>query len=188
MQALKRFEIRLAGVTPLTTKARLVEKNILEQYYDLKQEEIELGAKIERMEDDIRRLDERLKEIESGEMSKDSVLGGLGGLERFHIEGVPVPEYRSKRNRLFFDKIRLEERIDRQRAIRFELAEKVVSVERFISSVEDSHVRRIMRYRFEEHLPWNDVANKVGGGNTVSSVKMAYSRYMQGCDECDEKT
>ena len=165
----------------------MVTKNVLEQYYDLRQEEIELNGKIERMAKDIRRLDERIREIESGETAEDSVLGGLGGIERFHIEGIPLPEYKEKRNRLFFDKIRLEERIERQRMIRYELAEKVVAVEKFISSVDDSHVRRIMRYRFEEHLPWKDVAAKVGGGNTESGVKMAYSRYMQSCDICDAK-
>ena len=161
-----------------------IEKNVLEQYYDLRQEEIELGAKISRMEDEIRRLNTRIREIEAGQTSKDSVLGGMGGNERFHIEGLPLPEYKEKRNKLFFEKISLEERIERQKAIRYELAEKVVAVERFIAQVNDSHVRRIMRYRFEEHLSWKEVADKVGGGNTEGSVKMAYSRFMQSCYTC----
>lgn len=156
-----------------------VEKNVLEQYYDLKQEEIELGQKIKRLEREMVRLDERIREIESGQTSIDSVLGGYGGIQRFKIEGLPLPEYRDSRNRLMSDKLKLEMRLTRQRKVRGDLAKKVIAVERFINSVNDSHVRRIMRYRFEEHLTWREVADKIGGGNTEGSVKMAYIRYMQ---------
>ena len=164
-----------------------VEKNVLEQYYDLKQEEIELSQKIKRLEREMVRLDERIREIEGGQTSIDSVLGGYGGIQRFKIEGIPFPEYKESRDRLMSDKLKLEMRLARQRKVRGDLAKKVITVERFINSVKDSHIRRIMRYRFEEHLSWREVADKVGGGNTEGSVKMAYIRYMQSCYTCYDK-
>lgn len=162
----------------------MVDRNILEQYYDLKQEEIEITDKIGRLQREIRKLDERINEIESGETTIDSVSGGYGGTQHFVIEGIPIPEYKNSRSKMFADRIRLEERLEEQQDVRRDLSIMVVDVERFIRSVKDSHVRRIMRYRFEEHLSWREVADKVGGGNTEGSVKMAYIRYMQSRYTC----
>lgn len=156
------------------------ERNILEQYYDLRQEEIEVAEKIRRLEADIIRIDSRIQEIECGETSIDSVRGGYGGTQHFVIEGIPLPEYRDKRNRLFMNRVTLEKRIERQRELHYRLMETVGDVEKFIESVDDSHVRRIMRYRFEQHLPWREVADRIGGGNTEDSVKKAYYRYIGG--------
>lgn len=52
-------------------------------------------------------------------------------------------------------------------------------LERYIASVDDSTVRRIMELRFYAVLSWNDVAAKMGSGYTVGSLKMMLSRYLE---------
>ena len=64
----------------------MISKQDLIQYSDLKKEVVEVRNKIKKLEQDI------LK-IESGETVIDSVTGGNGGYQHFKIEGVPIPEY-----------------------------------------------------------------------------------------------
>ena len=59
-----------------------------------------------------------------------------------------------------------------------EITERLNEVEQFIKSVQDSHLRRIITYRVVEGLSWNEVAYKIGGGNTEDSVRKAFERFM----------
>ena len=59
-----------------------------------------------------------------------------------------------------------------------EITERLNEVEQFIKSVQDSHLRRIITYRVVEGLSWNEVADKIGGGNTEDSVRKAFDRFM----------
>lgn len=49
---------------------------------------------------------------------------------------------------------------------------------RYIASVQDSLTRQIMALRFVNGMSWNQVAMRVGGGNTEGSVKMVCYRYL----------
>ena len=51
-------------------------------------------------------------------------------------------------------------------------------VEEFISTINDSMTRRIIRYKFMDGLTWQEVAQKIGGGNTENGVKMIYHRFI----------
>ena len=51
-------------------------------------------------------------------------------------------------------------------------------LERYIKSISDGYMRRIFTYRFAECMTWMQVAQKMGGGNTPDSVRMACKRYM----------
>lgn len=49
----------------------------------------------------------------------------------------------------------------------------------YISSVQDSHIRRILTYRFVDGNSWTKVAMRMGGGNTENNVKKACYRYLR---------
>ncbi len=59
----------------------------------------------------------------------------------------------------------LEQYIDLQQ----EKKDKEAAVEQYINSVEDSRMRSILTYRYIDGLSWQQVANKIGGGNTEDS-------------------
>ena len=66
-------------------------------------------------------------------------------------------------------------------------AEECLRIETYISTVEDSLTRQIMELRFVEFLTWDQVAVRIGGGNSSSSVKMRVYRYLRATDEDVER-
>lgn len=151
----------------------MVTKNVLSQYVDLRKEMGEVRNKIKKLESDI-------KKIEDGETVRDTVTGGYGGTQHFKVEGIPVPEYSRKKTLLYARKVTLE-------LLEIDLVEKTNDVEKFIASVDDSRVRRIINLRFLESKSWNEVADAIGGGNTENSVRMIFNRFMESCSICSEK-
>ena len=143
----------------------MVSKEILIQYSDLQQECKEVREKIEKLE-------RQIEKIESDGAVVDKVRGGDGGLQSFKIEGFPYPEYSRKKTLLYARKATLSE-------LEMELLETLNEVEEFIASISDSHIRRIVNLRVVDNLSWNRVADRIGGGNTEGSVKMAFQRFME---------
>lgn len=142
----------------------MVSKEILIQYADLQQEVREIREKIEKLE-------AQIDKIEQEGSVKDKVMGGEGGWQPFQIEGFPYPEYSRKKTLLYARKATLSE-------LEMELLETLNDVEGFISSIKDSHIRRIVNLRVVEGLSWQKVASKIGG-NTEDSVRMAFERYIK---------
>lgn len=58
-----------------------------------------------------------------------------------------------------------------------ELLELAVLV-RYIATVEDAFIGKLLRLRFVEGRTWRDVARKAGGGNTEDSVRKAVFRWL----------
>lgn len=141
-----------------------ISKEILIQYADLQQECKEVREKIEKLENQI-------SKIEADGNVIDKVRGGAGGLQSFKIEGFPYPEYSRKKTLLYARKATLSE-------LEMELLETLNDVEEFIASIKDSHMRRIISLRVVDGLSWNKVANRIGGGNTEDSVKKAFYRFV----------
>ncbi len=52
-------------------------------------------------------------------------------------------------------------------------------LERYIFSIEDSLLRQIFSCRFVDGLSWQQVAARVGGGNTAPGVKMLCYRFLR---------
>ena len=142
-----------------------VSKEILNQYTNLQKECKEVREKIDELE-------KQIEEIEDEGAVIDKVRGGEGGLQSFRIEGFPYPEYSRKKTLLFARKAKLSE-------IELDLLEKVNMVEEYISSLSDSHIRRIISLRVVEGLSWNKIAIKMGGNNTEDSVRMCYNRFIE---------
>ena len=141
-----------------------MDKKILVQYADLQQEVIEIREKVEKLE-------QQIDKIESEGAVIDKVMGGEGGLQPFKIEGFPYPEYSRKKTLLYARKATLSE-------LELELLETLNEVESFISNINDSHIRRIVNLRVVEGLSWRKVADRIGG-NTEDSVRMTFERFMK---------
>lgn len=155
-----------------------ISKEILVQYADLQQECAETRDKITRLKEQIEKLEIRIKEIEDGEIVKDKVKGGLGGIQNFNIEGIPIAEYERARTNLLSKKLMLNNRKSALEIQEFDLLQMTNEVEEFIHSLEDSHMRRIINLRVIEQLSWNKVADKMGGNNTEDSVRKAFDRFL----------
>ena len=143
----------------------MVTKEILTQYADLQQECKEVRWKIEKLE-------RQIEKIESDGNVVDKVRGGNGGLQSFKIEGFPYPEYSRKKTLLYARKATLSE-------LEMELLETLNDVEEFITSIKDSHIRRIINLRVIDGLSWSKVADRIGGGNTDDSVRKTFDRFME---------
>lgn len=139
-------------------------KEVLKQYFDLKNEIMEVRRKIAELEKQISKLENTVV--------KDKVKGGEGGLQSFNIEGFPTREYSRKKTLLYARKTTLS-------LLESDIDEKIVEVEQFISSISDSRIRRIIDLRYINNLSWNDVAIKIGGGNTEDTVRKQFERYME---------
>ena len=143
----------------------MISKEILIQYSDLQEEVKEVRERINKTE-------EQIAKIEKDGNVVDSVCGGNGGIQHFKIEGFPYPEYSRKKTLLYARQTTLTN-------LEIELMETINQVEEFISSVDDSMMRRIINLRFIEKMPWGKIANKIGGGNTEDSIKKAFYRFME---------
>ena len=80
-------------------------KEVLTQYCDLQEEIEEVRNKINRIENEIPKIQKRKDEIEAGELVRDKVCGGAGGIQNFNIEGVPVKEYQKRKTDLLSKKL-----------------------------------------------------------------------------------
>lgn len=57
-----------------------------------------------------------------------------------------------------------------------------VEIERFVGTIDDLYMRRIISYRFIDGLTWRRTALKMGGGNTSDGVRMACNRFIRRLD------
>ena len=143
----------------------MVSKEILKQYSDLQKEAQEIKERIRKTEEQIWKIEEEGNVI-------DTVSGGNGGIQHFKIEGFPHPEYSRKKTLLYARKATLA-------TLEEEILELLKQAEEFVSGIDDSRMRRIITLRFVDNLSWNEVADRIGGGNTEGSVKMAFQRFME---------
>ena len=143
----------------------MVDKSILKQYTDLKKEEEELTIKIERLE-------KQLARIEAEGEVVDKVRGGAGGIQSFKIKGFPFGKHSDVKSNLALRKIILNGR-------KSQIDEMVNDVEQFISSIDDSYMRRLVTLRVIDGLSWLKVAEKMGGMNTEHSVRKAFERFLK---------
>lgn len=142
-------------------------KELLTQYADLQ-------AEIEDLQRRIRKTECQIERIQAGGTVLDSVKGTRkdGTIGNIRIEGFPVVSQDEKLERLYRYKTQL--RNSEKRA-----AELVSEIEKYINSIEDCRMRRIIRYRFIDKLSWNAVADKMGGNNTEDGMRMAVSRFFE---------
>ena len=162
-----------------------MDRNILTQYSELVKESEELKKKISDLKSEIKKIEKRIAEIEAGDHVKDKVRGGMGGIESFNIEGVPQKEYEKKKTLLYTKKLTLKQRMETLEKLQLKVERSKNDVETFISNVEDSRIRRILHWRYIENLSWNQVADRMGGGNSEDCAKKALQRFFKkNCPTC----
>ena len=143
----------------------VVDKNILEQYESAKKEIKELSERIEEMEDILKRLNDR-KNINS------VVKGGAGGDKIFHING-----YSEESAEDLEYLIRKDMRLLKARK---EIANELVTeVDRFINTLPDSRMRRMITYKYIRGMDWNKVAYNMGLQYTADSCRMQMKRFFK---------
>ncbi len=124
-----------------------MDKNILIQYCDMKEEIKDLRRRI-------RELEKQIDRIKEEGAVKDTVSGGMGGTQHFVVEGFPVPEYNRKMMLLKTRKVMLVEK-------ETELLELTNQVEEYIASIEKSELRIMFRLYYIDGMTWIQVAHRM---------------------------
>lgn len=140
-------------------------KHILSQYIDLIQERDEVTKRIEKLKN-------KLKRINEGGNVKDAVHGGSGGWQTFHIDGFPVAE--EDETKYLLNK---NIRILRQREN--DIKEKLVEVEEYINTLDDSRMRRMITKRYIEGKKWHQVAREMGEQYSEDSCQKQMERFLK---------
>ena len=61
-----------------------------------------------------------------------------------------------------------------------ELCHELGAIEDYISGIDDSLIRQIIRLKYLDGVrTWRQVAQEIGGGNSENGVKQAFSRFMR---------
>ena len=133
-----------------------MDKNVLIQYTDMIEEVKDIRKRILQTEKQISRIEEE------GTV-KDTVSGGMGGIQHFVVEGMPVPEL--SRKKLLLNKRKAEE---------------------YINSIEKSELRMMFRFYYIDGMTWLQVAHKMNQlhpkrrvAYTEDSCRMRNTRFFQ---------
>lgn len=136
-------------------------RELLKQYPSILQEIPEIDKKIKRTQSELEKL------IAEG-MVVDSVSGGSGGTQHFRIEGMPMGDI--QRKRAYLETLKTK---------KSKMENEKYEIEMFFNGLNDYRMRRIIRYKFFDELRWQDVAERMGGKCTESSVKKEFERFMK---------
>ena len=141
-----------------------MDKDILIQYSDLVEEVKYLRRRIEKLQDNIDKL-EPVKDSVKG-TRKDGTIGSIT------VSGYPVPAYYRYKNQL-------EKREAALRKKEAELLELVNTVEEYITGINDSKMRRILRYRYIDNMSWTKIAFRMGKKYTADGCRMLHNRFFE---------
>lgn len=149
-------------------RGETVTKDILIQYCDLVEEVKDLRRRIQNKQREIDKIEK------DGTVWDTVSLGKRGkkSLGTLYVDGFPYPEYSRKKTALYLYKAQLEN-------AELELLELANEVEQYIQSINDSRIRRILRYRYIDEKTWIQVAHSMGGRATADSVRMEHNRFLE---------
>ena len=158
-----------------------MDKNVLIQYCDMKEEIKDLRRRITETEKQIWKI------AEEGTV-KDTVSGGMGGIQHVVVEGMPVPELSRKRLLLNKRKAILLEKEN-------ELLKLTMQVDEYIETIEKSELRIIFRLYFLDGLSYPKVADHMNQmfpkrciKYTDENIRKKIQRYFENVLQCpDEK-
>ena len=123
-----------------------MDKNILEQYIELKEEIQDLHDRIDRDQRRLNRIDEEgiVSDTVKG-TRKDGTFGSI------KITGYPIPEYNQVKNMI-------KKRVAKLHILDDELQEAVNAVDEFIARIPKSDLRMMFRLRYLDDKTWAAVA------------------------------
>lgn len=152
-----------------------MEREILIQYTDLVKEQKEINNRIDELEKHIAHLERKYANMPD---VVEVVKGGYGGEERVKVSGYSQEQQRLKTD-LAIKKLLLSQRRALLTTLEFEILEKANDVAEYIASIDNSYMRRLISFRVIDGLKWEDVAAKMGGGNSEDTVKKAFYRFLK---------
>lgn len=147
-----------------------MDKKILEQYSQMIKEREDLRSKIQSLNAKILNMELDCDTVSTGRRGKKS-------LGKAKVQGTAIRDYSQKKTlmqTLILQYQNLEDELDR----------KIIEVETFIQTIDDSRIRQIMRLRYVEHgtrgrpLTWQQIA--VRTGESEDSCRKAHDRYLGG--------
>lgn len=156
-----------------------MDKEILIQYADMKEE----------IKDIRKRIDKLQKEIDNMSEVSDSVTGTRtdGTIGTIRISGFPEAAYYKKRGMLIRNKEKLQLK-------EIELLDLTRQAEEFIESIEKSEMRTMFRLYFIDDLTYPQVAMRMNGmfqkrktKYTDENVKKRIQRFFQNVPQCPEE-
>ncbi len=157
-----------------------MDKNVLIQYTDMIEEVKDIRKRILQTEKQISRIEEE------GTV-KDTVSGGMGGIQHFVVEGMPVLELSRKRLLLNKRKAMLLEKEN-------ELLKLTMQVDECIETIEKSELRIIFRLYFLDGLSYLKVADRMNQifpkrriKYTDENIRKKIQRYFENVQQCPDK-
>ena len=149
-----------------------MEKNVLEQYLELKEEVRDLHDRIDRDE-------RRLSKIEREGMVSDTVKGTRkdGTIGPIKITGYPLPE-------VDLVKHMIKKRVMKLHIVEEELQEAIEKVDEFIENIPKSDLRMMFRFYYLDDMTWVAVAIKMNcrfpkRRYTEDSCRKRHDRYLE---------
>lgn len=149
-----------------------MEKNVLEQYLELKEEVRDLHDRIDRDE-------RRLSKIEREGVVSDTVKGTRkdGTIGPIKITGYPLPE-------VDLVKHMIKKRVMKLHIVEEELQEAIEKVDEFIENIPKSDLRMMFRFYYLDDMTWAAVAIKMNcrfpkRRYTEDSCRKRHDRYLE---------
>ena len=151
-----------------------MDKDILSQYIELKEE-------IKSLHDRIDRDERRLKKIDREGIVSDTVKGTRrdGTFGPIKITGYPVPEYDQVKNMI-------KRRVKKLHILEDDLQAAVNEVDDFIMKIPKSDLRQMFRLRYLEDMTWAAVAINMNRRfpkrrirYTEDSCRIRHDRYLE---------
>lgn len=148
----------------------MVSKEILIQYADLQEEIKYLRKKIDSLQNEQAKMDDKKQHSSVVGSSKDFPYTKRNIKTEGYVQLTESSAW-SLRATINSEIRKLEERYER-------LLQTTNDLLDFIDSIDDSRMRMIITYRVVENYSWQQVADAMGGGNTEDCVKKAFYRFM----------
>ena len=151
-----------------------MDKNILEQYLELKEE-------IRDLQDRIDRDERRLEKIRKEGVVSDTVKGTRsdGTFGPIKITGYPIPEHNQVKNMI-------KKRVAKLHILEDDLQNAINEVDELIGKVPKSDLRMIFRFRYLDDMTWAAVALNMNDRfpkrrikYTEDSCRMRHDRYLE---------
>lgn len=157
-----------------------MDKNVLIQYCDMKEEIKDLRRRITETEKQIWKIGEE------GTV-KDTVSGGMGGIQHFVVEGMPVPELSRKKLLLNKRKAMLIKKENK-------LLNLTMQADEYIETIEKSELRIIFRLYFLDGLSYLKVADRMNQifpkrriKYSDENIRKKIQRYFENVQQCPDK-
>lgn len=149
----------------------MVSKEILVQYADLQEEIKYLRKKIDSLQNEQAKMENKKERSSVVGSSKDFPYTPHNIKTEGYI-GLTDVSARYLNSTINSEIRKLEERYERLLHTTNDLLD-------FIDSIDDSHIRMIITYRIVENYSWKEVADAMSGGNTEDGVRMTFNRFME---------